>query len=63
MLAFQKEVVEQACQDREVLMAKITKFQKEVQMIQIEVQKLQVQINIDWEVIDVANQAKVKLYD
>ncbi len=32
-------------------------------MIQIEVQKLQLQINIDLEAIDVANQAKVKLYD
>ncbi len=32
-------------------------------MIQIEVYKLQLQINIDWEAIDVANQAKVKLYD
>jgi len=44
-------------------MAKTTKLQKEVQMIQIEVQKLQLQINIDWEVIDVATQAMVKLYD
>jgi hypothetical protein len=44
-------------------LAKATKLQKEVQMIQIEVYKLQLQINIDWEAIDVANQAKVKLYD
>jgi hypothetical protein len=44
-------------------MVKTTKLQKEVHMIQIEVQKLQLQINIDWEVIDVANQAKVKLYN
>jgi hypothetical protein len=36
-------------------MAKATKLQKEVQMTQIEVQKLQLQINIDWEAIDVAN--------
>jgi len=41
-------------------MAKITKVQKEVQMIQIEVQKLCLQINIDWEATVVANQATVK---
>ncbi len=32
-------------------------------MTQIEVQKLHVQINTNWEATIVANQAKVKLYD
>jgi len=44
-------------------MEKITKVQKEVQMTQIEVQKLRLQINIDWEAIVVANQTTIKLYD
>jgi hypothetical protein len=32
-------------------------------MVQVEVQKLQLQINIDWEATTMANQTKVKLYD
>jgi hypothetical protein len=32
-------------------------------MAQIEVQKLQLQVNTKWEVAIVANEAKVKLYD
>ncbi len=32
-------------------------------MTQIKVQKFQLQNNIDWEAIAVANQVKVKLYD
>jgi hypothetical protein len=32
-------------------------------MAQIEVRKFQLQVNIEWEVTTVANQAKVKLYD
>jgi hypothetical protein len=44
-------------------MVKVNKIQEEVQMVQVEVQKLQLQINIDWEATIVANQVKVKLYD
>jgi len=44
-------------------MAKVNKLQKEVQMAQIEVQKFQLQVNKEWEVATMANQAKVKLYD
>ncbi len=44
-------------------MAKANKSHKEVQMVEIEVQKLQLQVNTGWEVIAIANQAKVKLYD
>lgn len=40
-------------------MEKVTKLQKEVQMTQIEMQKLQLQININWEATIVANQVKV----
>ncbi len=59
MLAFQKEVVERAWhthyQDRKVFMAKANKLQKEIQMIEIDVQKLQLQMNIDWEPITMEN--------
>ncbi len=44
-------------------MAKANKLQKEIQMIEIDVQKLQLQMNIDWEPITMENQVKVKLYD
>jgi GTP-binding protein EngB required for normal cell division len=50
-------------QDCEVLMAKIDKLHKEIHMVQIEVHKLQLQVNTKWEVVAMANQAKVKLYD
>ncbi len=66
-LTSQKGVVERVQQihyrDRKVFMEKVNKFQKEVQMVEIEVQKLQLQVNTGWEVIAIANQAKVKLYD
>jgi hypothetical protein len=41
-------------------MEKTTKLQKEVSMTQIEVQKLRLQINTNWEAISMAKQAKVK---
>ncbi len=67
MLAFEKEVVERAWQthyqDQELLMVKAIKLRKDVQMVQIEVQELQLQINIDWEAMTMAKQTKVKLYD
>jgi hypothetical protein len=44
-------------------MAKANKLQKEIHIAQIEVQKLQLQVNIKWEIATVANQTKVKLYD
>jgi hypothetical protein len=36
-------------------MAKANKLQKEIQMIEIDVQKLQLQMNIDWEPITMEN--------
>jgi hypothetical protein len=44
-------------------MAKVNKLQKEIHIAQIEVQKLQLQVNIKWEIANVANETKVKLYD
>ncbi len=44
-------------------MEKVNKLQKEVYMAQIEMQKLQLQINTYWEVAAMTNQAKIKLYD
>lgn len=44
-------------------MAKVNKLQKEIHTAQIEVQKLQLQVNIKWEITNVANETKVKLYD
>lgn len=44
-----------------MLMAKANKLHKEVHMVQIEVQKLQLQVKTKWEVVVVGNQAKVKL--
>ncbi len=44
-------------------MAKTTKLQNELQMIQIEMQNFHLQINTNWEATIVANQTKVKLYD
>jgi hypothetical protein len=44
-------------------MAKANKLQKEIHIARIEVQKLQLQVNIKWEIATVANQTKVKLYD
>ncbi len=44
-------------------MEKVNKFQKEVYMAQIEMQKLQLQVNTYWEVAAMTNQAKIKLYD
>jgi hypothetical protein len=43
-----------------VVIPKTNKLQK-VHMVQIEVQKFQLQVNIEWEVAVVANQARVKL--
>jgi hypothetical protein len=60
-------VVEQAqythYQDHKMLMAKINKLHNEVHTTQIEVQKLQLQVNIEWEITILTNQTKVKLYD
>jgi len=44
-------------------MEKVNKLQKEVYMVQIEMQKLQLQVNTYWEVVAMTNQAKIKLYD
>jgi hypothetical protein len=44
-------------------MEKVNKLQKEVYMAQIEMQKLQLQVNTYWEVAAMTNQAKIKLYD
>jgi hypothetical protein len=44
-------------------MAKTTKLQNELQIIQIEMQNFHLQINTNWEATIVANQTKVKLYD
>lgn len=67
MLAFHTEIAKRTqkthYQDWHVLMGKVNKLQKELQIVQSEVQKFQLQNNIDWKAIVVENQVKVMLYD
>jgi len=59
MLAFHTKIAKRTqkthYQDWHVLMGKVNKLQKELQIAQSEVQKFQLQNNIDWKAIVVEN--------